>query len=247
MEIHHHGHVHEKKKWKEYVFQFFMLFLAVFCGFLAEYQLEHKIEKDREKQFVVSLVYDLRDDIVSLDRQIQTQKSLIGMLDSLFSMTSDPALIKENGDAIYYLGRLAPRLETFASNNKTFDQLKNSGGFRLIHSQETANMIMAYYNRLPLLKQLEDNYSIEFTEYKKIAVRIFDPVVFRKNESVNSKIFRSNNNPSLRTYDPETLKEFGVNIVYMNGTRRGMLPIEEKLKARAEELVSYLEKEYQLD
>jgi hypothetical protein len=48
MEVHHHGHVHEKKKWKEYVFQFFMLFLAVFCGFLAEYQLEHMIEKQRE-------------------------------------------------------------------------------------------------------------------------------------------------------------------------------------------------------
>jgi len=45
MEVHHHGHVHEKKKWKEYLFQFLMLFLAVFCGFLAEYQLEHKIEK----------------------------------------------------------------------------------------------------------------------------------------------------------------------------------------------------------
>ena len=42
MEVHHHGHVHEKKKWKEYLFQFLMLFLAVFCGFLAEYQLEHK-------------------------------------------------------------------------------------------------------------------------------------------------------------------------------------------------------------
>jgi hypothetical protein len=25
-----------------------MLFLAVFCGFLAEYQLEHKIEKKEE-------------------------------------------------------------------------------------------------------------------------------------------------------------------------------------------------------
>ncbi len=49
MEVHHHGHVHEKKKWKEYVFQFLMLFLAVFCGFLAEYQLEHVIENSREK------------------------------------------------------------------------------------------------------------------------------------------------------------------------------------------------------
>ncbi len=33
MEVHHHGHVHEKKKWKEYLSQFLMLFLAVFCGF----------------------------------------------------------------------------------------------------------------------------------------------------------------------------------------------------------------------
>ncbi len=37
MEVHHHGHVHEKKKWKEYLFQFLMLFPAVFLGFLAEY------------------------------------------------------------------------------------------------------------------------------------------------------------------------------------------------------------------
>ncbi|MEJ7674922.1 MAG: hypothetical protein WKF59_20040 [Chitinophagaceae bacterium] len=37
----------EKKTWKSYFWEFLMLFLAVFCGFLAEYQLEHKIEKDR--------------------------------------------------------------------------------------------------------------------------------------------------------------------------------------------------------
>ena len=28
-----------------------MLFLAVFCGFLAEYQLEHTIEHRKEKQY----------------------------------------------------------------------------------------------------------------------------------------------------------------------------------------------------
>lgn len=39
-----------------------MLFLAVFCGFLAEYQLEHKIEKDRQIQFIKSHSSDLIDD-----------------------------------------------------------------------------------------------------------------------------------------------------------------------------------------
>lgn len=34
-----------------------MLFLAVFCGFLAEYQLEHTIEHQREKEYA-SALYD---------------------------------------------------------------------------------------------------------------------------------------------------------------------------------------------
>ena len=55
MEVHHHAHdpaaPHHQKNWKSYFWEFLMLFLAVFCGFLAEYQLEHKIERDREKKF----------------------------------------------------------------------------------------------------------------------------------------------------------------------------------------------------
>ena len=46
MEVHQHTHT-PRKKWTHYLWEFLMLFLAVFCGFLAEYQLEHKIEKDR--------------------------------------------------------------------------------------------------------------------------------------------------------------------------------------------------------
>jgi hypothetical protein len=33
-----------------------MLFLAVFCGFLAEYQLEHIIEHQREKEYARALI-----------------------------------------------------------------------------------------------------------------------------------------------------------------------------------------------
>ena len=35
MEVHHHGHT-ERKKWTHYLWEFLMLFLAVFAGFLAE-------------------------------------------------------------------------------------------------------------------------------------------------------------------------------------------------------------------
>lgn len=98
MEVHHHGHVHEKKKWKEYLFQFLMLFLAVFCGFLAEYQLEHKIEKDRELQFIKSLVTDLHDDVKLLDEMIAFEHVGVAKLDTLMYLLNDASLAKQNGD-----------------------------------------------------------------------------------------------------------------------------------------------------
>ena len=49
MEVHAHSHSHGKKNWKNYFWEFLMLFLAVFCGFLAENQREHYVEYQREK------------------------------------------------------------------------------------------------------------------------------------------------------------------------------------------------------
>ena len=46
-----------------------MLFLAVFCGFFAEYQLEHKIEKDRAKELLdaADIPISARAQTLSLD------------------------------------------------------------------------------------------------------------------------------------------------------------------------------------
>ena len=47
-----------------------MLFLAVFCGFLAEYQLEHLIEKNRAKQYIHSLYEDLKTDTSRINEML---------------------------------------------------------------------------------------------------------------------------------------------------------------------------------
>ena len=57
MEVHAHSHT-ARKKWTHYFWEFIMLFLAVFCGFLAEYQLEHTIKHQREKKYAKSLYED---------------------------------------------------------------------------------------------------------------------------------------------------------------------------------------------
>lgn len=120
MEVYHHQHT-ERKKFKHYLFEFFMLFLAVFCGFLAEYQLEHVIEHQKEKQYIESLISDLQDDVKSLDLQIDDEQRGIGELDSLIYLLNDAGLAKQKGDDLYYFGRMGPRSKPFSNNNRTFD------------------------------------------------------------------------------------------------------------------------------
>src|SRR3984893_7636178 len=86
MEVHKHPHhVTHKKKWTEYLLEFFMLFLAVFLGFVAENVREHRVEKEREKQYIESLIADLKTDQIVLSENIKSVKSGILMMDSLIS------------------------------------------------------------------------------------------------------------------------------------------------------------------
>ena len=69
MEVHKHPHhVTHKKKWGEYLLEFFMLFLAVFLGFLAENYRESLVNKEKEKHYMENLVGDLRADTAALNR-----------------------------------------------------------------------------------------------------------------------------------------------------------------------------------
>jgi len=247
MEVHAHPHAaHGKKNWKTYFWEFLMLFLAVFCGFLAEYQLEHVIEHQREKQYIESLTSDLQDDIQSLDKRIVNEKMSIEQLDTLIYLLDTPTLAKQKGDQLYFVGRMGPRYEPFANNNRTFDQLRNSGGFRLIRNTNCSNQIMGYYGQFPQIRLLEDNYNHEFDNYKKVAAKIFEPGIMRRQEVADGKILRSNDNPQLRTYDSELLKELGFHALQMNGSRRSRLAELKRLETSAKELLATLQKNYHL-
>jgi hypothetical protein len=247
MEAHHPHHVTHKKKWPEYLLEFFMLFLAVFLGFVAENIRERQVEKHREIEFIKSLDADLGDDVKSLDAMIAFEHGSITKLDTLIYLLNDPALAKQNGDELYYVARVGPRAYPFANNSRTFDQLKNSGGFLLIRNAKASNNIMNYYNQFFSVRLLEDNYNHEFDDYKRVAAKIFNPGILRKQENDASEIMRSNDNPQLITYDANMLKELGFHTLQMNGSRRSKLSMLEALKKTAVDLKSYLQKEYHLE
>lgn len=119
--------------------------------------------------------------------------------------------------------------------------------FRLIRKTEASNSIMESHNQFSWIRLLEDNYNHEFDNFKHIAAKILDPAILRRQEADNGSIERSNDNPILRTYDTEVLKEIAFHTLQMNGSRRSKLLLFEKLKKSAEELNNYLKKEYHLD
>src|SRR5258705_8528640 len=81
-------HPTHKKKWGEYFLEFLMLFLAVFLGFLAENQREHMVERKHERQYVLSLLNDLKLDIAWLDTVTFSAKARINNLDSAMAVLS---------------------------------------------------------------------------------------------------------------------------------------------------------------
>src|SRR3954462_11600717 len=84
MEVHKHPqHVTHKKKLGEYLLEFFMLFLAVFLGFIAENIRESLVEKERAHQFLQSMLVDVSTNIKNLDSLMQQDKIIIANHDSL--------------------------------------------------------------------------------------------------------------------------------------------------------------------
>ena len=139
MEVHAHTHT-PRKKWTHYFWEFLMLFLAVFCGFLAEYQLEHKIEKEREQVYIASMIEDLKKDTTSLAFTIRQYEELDMRSDTVLNLY--PSLVKGYKDTIWR--NLPGGFPDFIKSNITMQQLIYAGGLRLIKKRKSLDGIIEY-------------------------------------------------------------------------------------------------------
>ncbi len=142
MEVHAHSHT-PRRKWTHYFWEFLMLFLAVFCGFLAEYQLEHKIEKDRSKEFAKALKFDLMNDTISLNylKDIlvnESEKRKHGM--EIINTNKENISI---GD-LRWMDTTSLLLDYFIPKNVTFEQMKQSGQLRYFKSVDLISSLGQY-------------------------------------------------------------------------------------------------------
>src|SRR6187549_940287 len=135
MEVHAHSHSHGKKTWKQYFWEFLMLFLAVFCGFLAEHQ--------REKQFIQTLLQDLGNDTANFNRSISIFRSNVERFDSLKASVKNPRTQEDILNA-YKASTLPQSFSSFNYSDRTIEQLRSAGNFRLIRNSAVSDALIEY-------------------------------------------------------------------------------------------------------
>ena len=157
MEVHHHPTV-KKKGFKEYFLEL-MIFLAVTMGFFAESLRENIADREKEKEYIQSLVQNLKDDTSTMNNVLAENKMKIEKLKEVMSFSlknlSEPAIRKRFYKSCNFIGYYS----VFKSNDATMLQLKNSGGLRLIKRKTVADSISSYDYHVKIIYAAEVFYS----------------------------------------------------------------------------------------
>jgi len=153
MEQQHLNQFSPKKKWYVYFIDFIMLFVAVTLGFLAENVRDQQTDKNREISYLKNVHEDLLVDINRFEFVMSANNWRLLMLDSLHMEINKVS--PDLPSLYYYIRNLAVRT-TFESSHLGLDQIKASGGFRLIQNAKIIAGIQDYERRLNSAMKLEE-------------------------------------------------------------------------------------------
>ena len=226
-----------------------MLFLAVFCGFMAQNFREHQIEHKREKKYMVSLIADLENDTANLLYGFPIKEGRIAAIDSVFLFfENNPTANSINGTVHRHILRTNwDRL--YRRNTTTIDQLKFAGGMRLIRKKNVADSIAAYdlkwiradfWKEAYVNQQEKEKTSIsqlmEANDLMKFYRTNPDPLHMPKlNDSITIRI----NRPALNQF----LNELTLQKIITSQDVRAY----RELETSAENLIRLIKKEYRLE
>ncbi len=240
MEVHAHTHT-PRKRWSHYFWEFIMLFLAVFCGFMAENIREHKIEHKRAKQFARSLLSDLKDDTAALHIAIDFGNKKIKGIDSLITQIDQPKEIWRD-TLIYKYEGLAGRIRPFGHNSGTYEQMKASGSLRYF-KQELTDLLNKYDVQAKKTKVREDIH----LDY---AANILNPFVFQIMDARPVIEMQNGASPThplvFRKTDPETIALWINYATAVQSTQERTVVEYNTMLAKADQLILALQEEYHL-
>ncbi|MEO6219176.1 MAG: hypothetical protein ABIO81_02025, partial [Ginsengibacter sp.] len=211
--------------------------------------LEHKIEKDREKQFIRSLAYDIKSDTASLSNNINARTLRDISLTSLSQLMNSDAPAEHTID-IYFYAITASRTRAirFVPNDGTLQQLKNSGAFRLIRSREVADSIAKYDVNIRNFIRQQEVEEGHIHDYRQASGKMFNPLYFEQMMDADVNPTRlTAGNPPLLNYEKADLENWNYKMYGMKTISKANRRDAKLLLRQAENLITILNKKYQLE
>jgi len=245
MEVHSHTHT-ERKKFTHYLWEFLMLFLAVFCGFLAENFREHHIEKNREQQYVKSFTEDLEADTIDFGRRISACQQTILLADSLIIVLNRPDRDKWAND-IYYFFRQLHRSDVFEVNDRTIVQLRNAGGMSLISNKRVSDSIVDYYRIVDHIKFIYEEQIDYKRSLRSHLPQILNGIDYGKVIDEENYVIRTKEPLELSLTDPNVINTCTITLQNIKGINLGIKKRLGEMKEKAKGIRAFIVKEYHLE
>ena len=240
MEVHHAHHPAHKKKWSEYILEFFMLFFAVTLGFFAENQREHMIENHRAKQYMQSLFEDLKKDTSLFNRLERYDQNQVYKIDTSIDLFNKNDWNDSSIKLLYAVNLRTLGNITLNINERAASQLKNAGGMRLIQNQELSNKIAAYWELSESIK----NTGLAMEDLK-LRARDKSYAIFNQKYYIDVNFVTLSSKVQLMTRDYNTLTEYSNRLNHIrNSIANVRMPLIKRLHTQADEILIDLIKEY---
>ena len=226
-----------------------MLFLAVFCGFMAENQREHMIEHQREKQYMASLLNDLAADTTRLSNSIPAKLRKIGAIDSVFLFFQEHADAKTISGQLFRTIRRTNFSPRFFRNVITINQLKNAGGMRLVRNEQISDSISSYDQRCETASGYNEFYMENTYVSNRQFEKLFNAADLLPSYIANKHKAIVNNIPDSLTIRIHTtaLNEQLNFMMLQKATTIQEIEVYLEIKESAARLMELIKKEYHLE
>lgn len=236
------------KSWKTYAWEFFMLFLAVFFGFLAEYQLENQLDSDREEKFVSSLVQDLLLDSLDATTFLKWNEEKVSVYDSILKLYNTDLIKAENSTKLYILFLKSTGLPMFDPHTATLTQLKSSGSLGLIQEQNVIDRILRYDQQTAFLQKINADYAEDYRNAWIAAYPVLHVNLYLDSSlaDYSSKIILTKDLPPIKSSQQQLDIFFGAITRQQLSTKHQVKLLRQQISL-AHDLVKMIKNEYNLN
>ena len=227
-----------------------MLFLAVFCGFLAENQREHMIEHQREKKYAKTLYEDLKVDTALLNAAIKERNFINPKIDTFRLLVHTKDIDEIPAGTWAYFGRFGTRNTIVSIQDATLQQLISSGGLRLFRKDNVADGIAQFDQALRDMKETFSFQDLMYSDMVKARNAIFDAWYLDEimelnvsNEKIDS--FKKKSFPLVSNKKEDFINYANLCQLRSFNLKYSLVRIE-TVARRAEKLLALLKEEYHL-